>query len=112
MPGRLIIDISAFYQLPKAFVISPGGTDPGKAHQFSTADLERIIRCFLLAEINNGRKQADMRGQQIVVVCCSFKSIRKRGMAKVVTIHRSEEHTSELQSLMRNSYAVFCWKNK
>src|SRR3546814_3527943 len=24
---------------------------------------------------------------------------------------RSEEHTSELQSLMRNSYAVFCWKN-
>src|SRR3546814_10819115 len=25
---------------------------------------------------------------------------------------RSEEHTSELQSLMRMSYAVFCLKNK
>src|SRR3546814_3804792 len=25
---------------------------------------------------------------------------------------RSEEHTSELQSLMRNSYAVFCLKKK
>src|SRR3546814_10343284 len=25
---------------------------------------------------------------------------------------RSEEHTSELQSLMRNSYAVFCFKKK
>src|SRR3546814_9301091 len=25
---------------------------------------------------------------------------------------RSEEHTSELQSLMRHSYAVFCLKNK
>src|SRR3546814_3991671 len=25
---------------------------------------------------------------------------------------RSEEHTSELQSLMRTSYAVFCLKNK
>src|SRR3546814_16501955 len=25
---------------------------------------------------------------------------------------RSEEHTSELQSLMRNSYPVFCLKNK
>src|SRR3546814_6392193 len=25
---------------------------------------------------------------------------------------RSEEHTSELQSLMRSSYAVFCLKNK
>src|SRR3546814_8905822 len=26
--------------------------------------------------------------------------------------NRSEEHTSELQSLMRNSYAVFCLKQK
>src|SRR3546814_2852772 len=28
------------------------------------------------------------------------------------TIRRSEEHTSELQSLMRISYAVFCLKKK
>src|SRR3546814_9589444 len=28
------------------------------------------------------------------------------------TIIRSEEHTSELQSLMRSSYAVFCLKTK
>src|SRR3546814_5734634 len=28
------------------------------------------------------------------------------------TGRRSEEHTSELQSLMRISYAVFCLKNK
>src|SRR3546814_1442120 len=28
------------------------------------------------------------------------------------TIQRSEEHTSELQSLMRISYAVFCLKKK
>src|SRR3546814_6828689 len=27
-----------------------------------------------------------------------------------ITIRRSEEHTSELQSLMRNTYAVFCLK--
>src|SRR3546814_8010635 len=27
-------------------------------------------------------------------------------------LDRSEEHTSELQSLMRNSYAVFCLKKK
>src|SRR3546814_7236765 len=27
-------------------------------------------------------------------------------------LKRSEEHTSELQSLMRSSYAVFCLKNK
>src|SRR3546814_13265733 len=29
-----------------------------------------------------------------------------------VVLHRSEEHTSELQSLMRISYAVFCLKKK
>src|SRR3546814_2251162 len=31
---------------------------------------------------------------------------------RIVHIHRSEEHTSELQSLLRISYAVFCLKNK
>src|SRR3546814_8174891 len=31
---------------------------------------------------------------------------------EVETLKRSEEHTSELQSLMRISYAVFCLKNK
>src|SRR3546814_9874624 len=31
---------------------------------------------------------------------------------KEVTAARSEEHTSELQSLMRISYAVFCLKKK
>src|SRR3546814_8062676 len=32
--------------------------------------------------------------------------------ADVIKIERSEEHTSELQSLMRISYAVFCLKKK
>src|SRR3546814_9010842 len=32
--------------------------------------------------------------------------------ASAVRIERSEEHTSELQSLMRISYAVFCLKKK
>src|SRR3546814_1965854 len=31
---------------------------------------------------------------------------------QAIRIHRSEEHTSELQSLMRTSYAVFCLKKK
>src|SRR3546814_9333450 len=30
----------------------------------------------------------------------------------IISGQRSEEHTSELQSLMRNSYAVFCLKKK
>src|SRR3546814_10580281 len=34
------------------------------------------------------------------------------GNLGVVELLRSEEHTSELQSLMRTSYAVFCLKKK
>src|SRR3546814_10879751 len=34
-------------------------------------------------------------------------------VARAIVVHkRSEEHTSELQSLMRISYAVFCLKKK
>src|SRR3546814_5934833 len=36
---------------------------------------------------------------------------RRKGRAVAVP-GRSEEHTSELQSLMRNSYAVFCLKKQ
>src|SRR3546814_9128471 len=36
------------------------------------------------------------------------RQVRRPGFAG----RRSEEHTSELQSLMRISYAVFCLKNK
>src|SRR3546814_9834476 len=48
------------------------------------------------------RKTADqaLQGPMLVPVTCICISIR------------SEEHTSELQSLMRNSYAVFCLKKK
>src|SRR3546814_1986052 len=38
--------------------------------------------------------------------------ISTRRLAACVQAARSEEHTSELQSLMRISYAVFCLKKK
>src|SRR3546814_3541657 len=37
---------------------------------------------------------------------------RRRCQLRVQLSQRSEEHTSELQSLMRISYAVFCLKKK
>src|SRR3546814_1059806 len=37
---------------------------------------------------------------------------KRVGQLTFVLVHRSEEHTSELQSLMRISYAVFCLKKK
>src|SRR3546814_2405243 len=38
--------------------------------------------------------------------------VDRHAAAAVVVERRSEEHTSELQSLMRISYAVFCLKKK
>src|SRR3546814_6869787 len=46
---------------------------------------------------------------------CCLRLVRPRGRRPLLEpclIVRSEEHTSELQSLMRISYAVFCLKKK
>src|SRR3546814_7769216 len=47
--------------------------------------------------------------QQIVLILTLM--VTSKGIAGVPGV-RSEEHTSELQSLMRISYAVFCLKKK
>src|SRR3546814_3547155 len=36
--------------------------------------------------------------------------VAMQGPVNDLPVARSEEHTYELQSLMRSSYAVFCWK--
>src|SRR3546814_4230149 len=41
-----------------------------------------------------------------------FDPVFTGGASGFQPLLRSEEHTSELQSLMRSSYAVFCLKNK
>src|SRR3546814_6555929 len=61
-------------------------------------------------------QKAGAVGVAIDGYACDLPEIREMGMplwclgASVVT--RSEEHTSELQSLMRISYAVFCLNKK
>src|SRR3546814_2252136 len=44
--------------------------------------------------------------------CLSSRRASARGGSPATACRRSEEHTSELQSLMRISYAVFCLKKK
>src|SRR3546814_10079256 len=49
------------------------------------------------------------------VLCNETEKARRPGLPqsyRALTSSRSEEHTSELQSLMRTSYAVFCLKKK
>src|SRR3546814_5132409 len=43
---------------------------------------------------------------------CRRSSAASAGIPAAGSARRSEEHTSELQSLMRISYAVFCLKKK
>src|SRR3546814_7395905 len=55
-----------------------------------------------------GRGGGDQRGQQQVLEHGGLPGMEVRESSA----RRSEEHTSELQSLMRISYAVFCLKKK
>src|SRR3546814_8585671 len=48
----------------------------------------------------------------LVILYVAGKMIYDGLIDPQVGLMRSEEHTSELQSLMRNSYAVFCLKKK
>src|SRR3546814_3173402 len=51
------------------------------------------------------------RHQRELGVELLFRALRGNVLARFLDI-RSEEHTSEVQSLMRISYAVFCLKTK
>src|SRR3546814_7556457 len=51
-----------------------------------------------------------VRGMLTVIDACRTNGIGDLVVAS--SSERSDEHTSELQSLMRNSYAVFCLKKK
>src|SRR3546814_10236878 len=73
-------------------------------------------------KIINMASQAGRRGEPLVAAYCATKAAvisltQSAGLDLIryginVNAIRSEEHTSELQSLMRISYAVFCLKKK
>src|SRR3546814_3605881 len=74
----------------EAFRLSFAGFDPEKVARFGEQDILRLL---------------DNPG----IIRSRAKIEATIGAAR---IYRSEEHTSELQSLMRISYAVFCLKKK
>src|SRR3546814_3752627 len=61
-------------------------------------------------EITKARAIGQQPGSPITIGT-SNTAIMDQGGERIV-MKRSEEHTSELQSLMRISYAVFCLKKK
>src|SRR3546814_4356368 len=77
----------------------------------ATARLRR-----LLSEMNPARNSCkpDWKISSMfrsVRQACNARTCRSPGPVRPLVL-RSEEHTSELQSLMRISYAVFCLKKK
>src|SRR3546814_1437836 len=70
---------------------------------------ERALLQRLIAGPVSGDALARENGETRAAVWKRIESLREAGVA--IQAQRSEEHTYELQSLMRNSYAVFCLKN-
>src|SRR3546814_8987132 len=56
--------------------------------------------------------EADIAAQIAQLVDMPDTDIDTADIPEAPIENRSEEHTSELQSLMRNSYAVFCLKKQ
>src|SRR3546814_5734594 len=77
-------------------------------------DLDRCWRSifvFACTKLSGALKTALSIGSSNVIKIRQFP--RLSGVDETKAAHnRSEEHTSELQSLMRISYAVFCLKKK
>src|SRR3546814_9179543 len=73
----------------------------GFAHKFIFVDAKQLI------------EQANVRDCSLAHTDCPDRvGFNKLDFEPRQRAERSEEHTSELQSLMRNSYAVFCLKKK
>src|SRR3546814_5616378 len=53
---------------------------------------------------------AQRRSERLQDIPMAITALNAESFERAPVTNRSEEHTSELQSLMRNSYAVFCLK--
>src|SRR3546814_7523020 len=76
------------------------------AHPFRITQMNICERVFL--------NSTPPHGIAAIAYPALLPGYQREGRTSPHVVHRlrSEEHTSELQSLMRISYAVFCLKNK
>src|SRR3546814_5617344 len=87
--------------------ISIGGR--ASAGASSSRSKAPLLACRLKLPRASGRISAAGTGRASIQ---PTNSDGRSSPVRSIGITRSEEHTSELQSLMRHSYAVFCLKKK
>src|SRR3546814_1138675 len=92
--------------------------------RLSILDPSAPVYYLIISGRHSGEDAMVFGAASFLSVKSSIRAARNLGamLAALVTLHgcaiaqeaasRSEEHTSELQSLMRISYAVFCLKKK
>src|SRR3546814_3130373 len=84
------------------FLSEDAGFNPER--RFSSLSKEIVIPNSTVTKVIDDLTYANGPGVHFVLIGFANE--------KQPTVMRSEEHTSELQSLMRISYAVFCLKKK
>src|SRR3546814_246613 len=95
--------------------ISTRSISGGRPVRFSRPQISSAWRCFAVprAPSSGGTPSvARSSSRPASPICRMPMSIFPEISANARSSNRSEEHTSELQSLMRISYAVFCLKKK
>src|SRR3546814_6521364 len=71
----------------------------------TTLNSDEVLRLAAAAEADSEHPLAR------AIVRAAEKKALALPSSSAFSSHRSEEHTSELQSLMRNTYDAFCWNN-
>src|SRR3546814_2110008 len=94
----------------------PGSTRTDTLFPYTTL-FRSAVAVALVAATSGAVDEAGDVGERVAVpidpeLSATGGSIMILGDSEALILARSEEHTSELQSLMRLSYAVFCLKKK
>src|SRR3546814_10017181 len=87
--------------------------EPGVPHAFGECT-SYMFSSFSLSDIPGADEEFRSRARDLAASAVANMPMdrRARSWMGFDAEFRSEEHTSELQSLMRISYAVFCLKKK
>src|SRR3546814_7874494 len=118
MPGALKTDATLVRGCSASVWVYPVPREDGRLHFLadSNAAITKGIVALVLSAVQD-KPASEVAAMDIAAALAPFdltrqlSSNRTQGVPNMIAL-RSEEHTSELQSLMRISSAVFCLKKK